>query len=581
MFRIFRKFFVFAGDQKNKWKKGIIFAVLHSLCEAFQMLAIAVVLKAMVENTMDTGTVWLTLGIMVFSVSGTIVTRHISHKSEITGSYAMCEEKRIGIGDRMKYMPMGYFNSHSLGNITAAATTTMEEIEKIAPPAMVRTIHGLIRTFIMVVGLTIFDWRMGLISFAGVLLFLAVNALLQRKSHLLSPMRQSAQAKLVEAVLEYIQGMSVVKTFHLDKAANKNIDTAIREVEKRNFRMEIGFIPYVALQQLVLRLTSVTMVLASVTFYLNGTMELFMCLLMIVCGFFVYTELEAAGLMSSFIRLIDASIDRVEEIHQTPVMDINGHVQQPQSLDIAFRNVSFSYENRKIIDNVSFTIPQGTTTAIVGPSGGGKTTLCNLMARFWDVDEGAVTLGGKDVREYKLDSLLENISMVFQHVYLFNDTILNNIRFGKPDADMEEVVAAAKKACCHEFITALSDGYDTVIGEGGATLSGGEKQRISIARAMLKDAPIVILDEATANVDPENESKLQEAVAQLTKNKTVVMIAHRLKTVRHADQILVVDSGKIVQRGTHNDLIRQRGIYSDFIGVRRKAIGWKLKAQKV
>ncbi|EMS69345.1 ABC transporter ATP-binding protein [Ruminiclostridium cellobioparum] len=581
MFRIFRKFFVFAGDQKNKWKKGIIFAVLHSLCEAFQMLAIAVVLKAMVENTMDTGTVWLTLGIMVFSVSGTIVTRHISHKSEITGSYAMCEEKRIGIGDRMKYMPMGYFNSHSLGNITAAATTTMEEIEKIAPPAMVRTIHGLIRTFIMVVGLTIFDWRMGLISFAGVLLFLAVNALLQRKSHLLSPMRQSAQAKLVEAVLEYIQGMSVVKTFHLDKAANKNIDTAIREVEKRNFRMEIGFIPYVALQQLVLRLTSVTMVLASVTFYLNGTMELFMCLLMIVCGFFVYTELEAAGLMSSFIRLIDASIDRVEEIHQTPVMDINGHVQQPQSLDIAFRNVSFSYENRKIIDNVSFTIPQGTTTAIVGPSGGGKTTLCNLMARFWDVDEGAVTLGGKDVREYKLDSLLENISMVFQHVYLFNDTILNNIRFGKPNADMEEVVAAAKKACCHEFITALSDGYDTVIGEGGATLSGGEKQRISIARAMLKDAPIVILDEATANVDPENESKLQEAVAQLTKNKTVVMIAHRLKTVRHADQILVVDSGKIVQRGTHNDLIRQRGIYSDFIGVRRKAIGWKLKAQKV
>lgn len=581
MFRIFRKFFVFAGDQKNKWKKGIIFAVLHSLCEAFQMLAIAVVLKAMVENTMDTGTVWLTLGIMVFSVSGTIVTRHISHKSEITGSYAMCEEKRIGIGDRMKYMPMGYFNSHSLGNITAAATTTMEEIEKIAPPAMVRTIHGLIRTFIMVVGLTIFDWRMGLISFAGVLLFLAVNALLQRKSHLLSPMRQSAQAKLVEAVLEYIQGMSVVKTFHLDKAANKNIDTAIREVEKRNFRMEIGFIPYVALQQLVLRLTSVTMVLASVTFYLNGTMELFMCLLMIVCGFFVYTELEAAGLMSSFIRLIDASIDRVEEIHQTPVMDINGHVQQPQSLDIAFRNVSFSYENRKIIDNVSFTIPQGTTTAIVGPSGGGKTTLCNLMARFWDVDEGAVTLGGKDVREYKLDSLLENISMVFQHVYLFNDTILNNIRFGKPDAAMEEVVAAAKKACCHEFITALSDGYDTVIGEGGATLSGGEKQRISIARAMLKDAPIVILDEATANVDPENESKLQEAVAQLTKNKTVVMIAHRLKTVRHADQILVVDSGKIVQRGTHNDLIRQRGIYSDFIGVRRKAIGWKLKAQKV
>lgn len=580
MFSIFHKFFVFTGDQKGKWQKGIAFAVLHSLFEALQMLAIAVVLKAMIENSMDTGTVWLTLGIMVFSVIGTIITRHISHQSEITGSYMMCEEKRIKIGDRMKYMPMGYFNSHSLGNITTAATTTMEEIEKIAPPALVRTIHGLIRTLIMAVGLTIFDWRIGLIVLAGALLFLAVNAALQHKSHLLSPKRQVAQAKLVEAVLEYVQGMSVVKAFHLGKSANKAIDNAIRDVEKRNYAMEIGFIPYVALQQLVLRLTSVVIVIASIVFYLSGTMELFMCLLMIICGFFVYSELEAAGLMSSFLRLIDASIDRVEDIHQTPVMDVDGHVLQPKNMDLAFQNVSFSYGNRKIIDSVSFTIPQGTMTAIVGPSGGGKTTLCSLMARFWDVDEGTVTLGEIDVRDYTLDSLLANISMVFQHVYLFNDTIVNNIKFGKPDATMEEVIAAAKKACCHDFISALPDSYDTMIGEGGATISGGEKQRISIARAMLKDAPIIILDEATANVDPENESKLQEAIAELTKNKTIIMIAHRLKTVRNADQILVIDMGRIVQRGTHHELIRQQGIYSDFIGVRRKAIGWKLKAAR-
>lgn len=578
MFRIFSKFFAFTGDQKGKWKIGIALAVLHSLFEALQMLAIAVVLKAMIEGNMNTGTIGLTLGIMVFSVGGTIIARHFSHRSEVTGSYVMCEEKRIKIGDRMKYMPMGYFNSHSLGNITAAATTTMEEIEKIAPPAMVRTIHGLIRTLIMVIGLTIFDWRIGLISFAGALLFLVVNTVLQNKSHLLSPKRQAAQARLVEAVLEYIQGMGVVRAFHLDKVANKTIDNAIRDVEKRNYKMEIGFIPYVALQQLVLRLTSVVMVIASIAFYLGGTMELFMCLLMIVCGFFVYSELEAAGLMSSFIRLVDASIDRVEEIHKTPVMDIDGRVQQPKGYDITFRNVSFSYGSRKIIDNVSFTIPHGTTTAIVGPSGGGKTTLCNLMARFWDVDGGTVMLGGRDVREYKLDSLLANISMVFQNVYLFNDTIANNIKFGKPDAAMEEVVRAAEKACCHEFIKALPKGYDTVIGEGGATISGGEKQRISIARAMLKDAPVVILDEATANVDPENESRLQEAIAQLTCNKTVVMIAHRLKTVFHANQILVVDFGRIVQRGTHEELARQPGIYADFIGVRKRAIGWKLKA---
>ncbi|SHN70541.1 ABC transporter ATP-binding protein [Desulfitobacterium chlororespirans] len=579
MFGVFKKFFTFAGEHKRKWQKGIAFAVLHSIFEAFQLLAVAVVLRAMLEGNMTAGTAWTALGILLFSLLGTIITRHISHQSEITGSYLMCEEKRIGIGDRLKYMPMGYFNSHSLGHITAAVTTTMEEIEKIGPPAMVRTIHGLIRTAIMAVFLLFFDWRIGLIVVAGTLLFLGINALLHRKSRLLSPKRQAAQARLVEAVLEYIQGMSVVKAFHLDKQANKTIDQTIAEVEKYNYRMEIGFIPYVALQQIVLRLTSVAVVIVSILLYLNGSMELFMCLLMIVCGFFIFTELEVAGLMSSFIRLIDVSIDRVLEIHQTPVMDVGGQEQQPSSQDIALQNVSFSYGDRKIIDKVSFTIPQGTTTALVGPSGGGKTTLCHLIARFWDVDEGAVALGGKDVRDYKLDSLLTNISMVFQHVYLFNDTIANNIKFGKPDATMEEVVAAAQKACCHEFITALPKGYDTVIGEGGATISGGEKQRLSIARALLKDAPIVILDEATANVDPENESKLQAAIDALTRNKTIIMIAHRLKTVKNADQILVVDAGRIVQRGTHDELVRQRGIYADFIGVRQKAVGWKLKAE--
>lgn len=578
MFGVFKKFFAFTGDQKGKWQKGIVFAVLHSLFEAIQLLAIAVVLKALVEDNMSAGTAWTALAIMLVSVLGTIVTRHLSHQNEVGGSYLMCAEKRIKIGDRMKYMPMGYFNSRSLGHITAAVTTTMEEIEKLSPPTMVRTIHGLIRTSIMAIFLLFFNWRIGLIVIAGALLFLGVNSRLHRKSHLLSPKRQAAQTRLVEAVLEYIQGMSVVKAFHLDKRANKAIDQTVREVEQYNYSMEIGFIPYVALQQIVLRLTSVAVVIVSILLYLNGGMELFMCLLMIICGFFIFTELEAAGLMSSFLRLVDASIDRVEDIHKTPVMDIDGQTQQPENLDLAFQNVSFSYGSRKIIDNVSFTVPQGTTTAIVGPSGGGKTTLCNLIARFWDVNQGAVTLGGKDVRQYKLDSLLKNISMVFQHVYLFNDTVANNIKFGKPGATMEEVAAAAKKACCHEFIAALPAGYDTVIGEGGATLSGGEKQRISIARAMLKDAPIVILDEATANVDPENEHKLQEAIAALTRNKTIIMIAHRLKTVKNADQILVIDEGRIVQRGTHAELIRQRGIYADFIGVRQKAIGWKLKA---
>jgi ATP-binding cassette subfamily B protein len=291
----------------------------------------------------------------------------------------------------------------------------------------------------------------------------------------------------------------------------------------------------------------------------------------------VYASLVTAGMFSALLRVVDLSLDKINAVFSTPVMDERGEDIYPENYDIAGSNVTFSYEARKILlDDVSFSIPEKTTTAIVGPSGGGKTTLCNLIARFWDVDEGCITLGDADVRRYKLDNLLSCISMVFQHVYLFNDTIENNIKFGKPQATRREVEEAARKACCHDFIMALPNGYDTIVGEGGATLSGGEKQRISIARAIIKDAPIIILDEATANVDPENERQLQLAIAELTKNKTIIMIAHRLKTVRDADQILVVDGGHIAARGAHGELMAQGGLYADFIGMREHAVGWKL-----
>lgn len=381
--------------------------------------------------------------------------------------------------------------------------------------------------------------------------------------------------------MEYVQGIGVVRSYNLDKTANKTVDQAIKENEDINFRMEKNFIPYMSLQSFVLKLFGMLMILVPITFYLNGSMELITCLLMMVSSFIIYGQLDSAGSFSALLRVMDLSMDKIDEIFDTPVMDVNGKDVIPGSFGIRGENVNFSYDKQKIIDDVSFSIPQGTTTAIVGPSGGGKTTLCHLMARFWDVDGGKITLGGMDVREYTLDSLLSNFSMVFQNVYLFNDTIINNIKFGKPNATMDEVIAAAKKACCHDFISQLPNGYDTVIGESGATISGGEKQRISIARALLKDAPIIILDEATANVDPENEQQLQAAIRELTRNKTIVMIAHRLKTVQNADQILVLDDGKIVQRGTHDELIGQKGIYADFIGIRRKAIGLKLKTENI
>ena len=556
----------------------MVFELLRSIFEALQFVALLVVLRALVEQNMTGTTAWIALGIMAISVAGATFCWYLAHNSEGHANYRMCGEKRIHIGERMKYMPMGYFNAQSLGSLTAAATSTMADLESMSFAVIARTVVGMIRTTIFSLAIMCFDWRIGLVFFVGMLLFLWVNSRLLKKSRELSPGRLAAQTKLVDAVLEYIQGMSVVRAFHGDKAANQTLNNTIKETENQNFKLERKRIPYNVLEQVVLRVTSVLAILLSIWLFLQGNMSLFTCLMMVVSAFLVYSELESAGEMFFMLPMIDASIDRVEEIDRAPKMDEGGSVQVPKSHDITFDHVDFSYGDRKIIGDVSFTIPEGTTTAIVGPSGSGKTTLTSLMARFWDVNKGSVKLGGIDVKDYSLDSLMSNFSMVFQNVYLFNDSIENNIKFGKPGASHEEVVAAAKAARCHEFIMALPDGYDTVIGEGGATISGGERQRLSIARAMLKDAPIVILDEATANVDPENEAELQAAIEALTGGKTIIMIAHRLKTVRHANQILVLDHGKIVQHGTHDQLIQQKGIYADFILNRKAAIDWKISA---
>ena len=559
MFDAYRRFFAFAGKQAGTWKKGLVFEFLRSIFEAFQFIALLIVLRALVEQNVTAATAWVAFGTMAVSVAGAALFWYLAHNSEGQANYRMCGDKRIHIGERMKYMPMGYFNSQSLGALTAAATTTMEEIEGMSFAVIARTVVGIIRTLVFTVAILCLDWRVGIVFLLGSLLFLWVNAGLLKKSRQLSPERIHAQTALGDAALEYIQGMSVVRAFRGSRAAEKTMNEAIGQTEQKNFKLERKRIPYNVLEQIVLRVAAVVAILLSIWLFLQGSMSLFTCLMMTVSAFLVYSELESAGEMFFMLPMIDASISQVDAIDQAPRMDEGGSVRTPQNRDITFDHVDFSYGERKIIQDVSFTVPEGTTTAIVGPSGSGKTTLTSLMARFWDVDSGSVKLGGIDVKDYALDSLMSNFSMVFQTVYLFNDSIDNNIKFGKPDATHDEVVAAARAARCHDCISALPEGYDTVIGEGGATLSGGERQRLSIARAMLKDAPVVILDEATANVDPENEADLQEAIEALTGGKTIIMIAHRLKTVRRADQILVLEHGRIAQRGTHEKLMQEAG----------------------
>ena len=377
-------------------------------------------------------------------------------------------------------------------------------------------------------------------------------------------------------MLEYVQGIAEVKAYNLTGKKSRALNEAIDENSAANTKAEMAFVPIMFLQNLTAKLLGVVVAIISVAFYLNGTMELLNAVVMILAAFILFGALDTAGNYSALLRNVDLYVGKAQAVLDMPTMDIDGKDIIPSSYDIDVENAEFSYDKRKIIDGISIHIPQHTTTAIVGPSGGGKTTLCHLISRFWDVDKGCVKLGGVDVREYSMDSLMRNFSFVFQSVYLFQDTIANNIRFGQSDAPMEKVIEASRKACCHDFIMALPDGYDTVIGEGGASLSGGEKQRISIARAIMKDAPIIILDEATANVDPESEQELTAAIEALTKEKTILMIAHRLKTVRHADNILVIDKGRIAQSGTHEQLMEQGGIYRRFVESREQAVGWKV-----
>ena len=577
MIRIFRRFFDFCGEiNKRKFTKSIFLGVLKALFEALKIPAIAVTLHGVLIGNLTVQHILLSFGIMLFSIAGNAFANYRSTMLQCEAGYGTCADKRIEIAEHLKYLPMGYFNQNSLGYITSVATNSMEALAGVATRVVMMVTQGILTTAVVTLMILSFDLRIGGIAVIGVFLFFAVNGCLQKKAKTVAPVKDASDRKLVEKVLEYIQGIAEVRSYNLTGEKSKALNQAIDENTAANIKLEITFVPIMFIQSLTAKIIGVVIAAVSVAFCLNGSMELLNTVVMIIAAFILFGALDSAGSYSALLRNVDLNVSKAQSVLDIPTMDIDGQDITPTSYDIDVENVEFSYDKRKTIDGISVHIPQKTATAIVGPSGGGKTTLCHLIARFWDVDKGCVSLGGVDVKEYSMDSLMRNFSFVFQSVYLFQDTIANNIRFGQPDAPMEKVIEAAKKACCHDFIMALPDGYETIIGEGGASLSGGEKQRISIARAIMKDAPIIILDEATANVDPESEQELTAAIEALTKEKTILMIAHRLKTVRHADNILVIDGGKIVQSGTHDELMHQGGIYRRFVESRELAGGWKV-----
>jgi ATP-binding cassette subfamily B protein IrtB len=581
MLRTIRRIIRWTGPYKKRLYIGFFYSFLVANFAAMPVMAAAYTLGRVVadwrgERALQPGFPWLMLAALVVLVLLRFLFSYLRARAQESIGHEVAAEQRIRIGDILKRVPMGYFAKNTIGDLSAAVTTELSTLELMGMKMIDSVVNGYISVLAVILFLAFFSPPMALVTVAGVLLSSLFLRGISRKSEKSAPVNHKAQEDMIAGTIEYIRGMAIVKTFNQESVSIEGIKRAYHDSKKVNIRIEKEFVPPNCLHLLALKLASVLIVLISAWLVLGGRMDLSVMLMMAMFSFTIFGHLESVNDAAHVLGIIDSTLDKLEKIEQAEFIDKDGKDIPLDSYDIQFDHVSFGYDQREVIRDASFQIPQNTTTAIVGPSGSGKTTICNLIARFYDVNGGLVTMGGHDLHEFTCDSLLKNISMVFQNVYLFHDTVKSNIGFGKPGATDKEIIEAAKAARCHDFIMELPQGYDTVIGEGGSSLSGGERQRISVARAILKNAPVVILDEATASVDPENEHYIQEAISALARGKTVIIIAHRLATIQNVDQILVVSEGQIVQKGRHEELVEQEGVYRRFLAIRQAAESWSI-----
>ena len=579
MFALVKRVLDLAASFSPAARRSLIVGMVCNVLKAFFMAGMLGAVFWALENRdrLDGVVALQCLGILLVSVAGQYVFQYLVDIKMDAQGFDIFRDLRLRVGDRLKGAPMGYFSEQRLSAITTTLTTTVHQLEEFMTICLTGLSGGVAMAVIMSAFFLFVAWPVAAITFAGIAVGLYVLNVLRRRATSVTREVTAAQEAMSDKVIEYARGMAVLRTFSTPDEALAAAKASFEQKRQADYRQEAAAQGVLKLYALVFNVASCAVLFAACALYLNGALPLSWALTLLVAAFMIYGELIHANDAAFLTKKIEGELDRVDEVCAIPKQDTTDAPLEPRGFDVELDGVSFAYDaDRRVIDDVSLRIPEGSTCAIVGPSGSGKTTLVNLIARFWDVDAGAVRVGGADVREGTAESLLANVSMVFQNVYLFNDTVENNIKFGVPDATHEQVVQAAKRARCHEFISALPQGYDTVLEEGGASLSGGERQRVSIARAIMKDAPIVILDEATSSVDPENEHELIAAIAELTRGKTLVSIAHRLNTVADADQIIVVDEGRIVQRGTHEELMCDAGIYRDFVSLRREAAGWRL-----
>ncbi len=581
MFKTVKRIIDWCGEYRGKLYLGFVMTFFSHIFTALPLALAAYTVGQLIQcqkngTAFDTAWIWKVIVIQIVLVLLRFLFDYIRARLQEPISYQLTARDRLAIGDALKRVSLGYFQSVSTGNILNSITTGLSTLENMGIRMIDNFVGGYLNFLVTFLCLAVCSPVTALIALIAAALSLCFMLVISHYSQVNAPVEAQANRDMTGAILEYARGLAVVKSFGKSGASMDSVTRAVGDSKNIHLKIEWGYIPANALHLLALKCGSVGLALAAGLQCLRGEMDFSLMLMFVFFSFSIFASLEPISDSAHTLGVIADAMDQLDALQSENFIDADGKDIPLSHYDIAFQHVNFGYDTRQVLKDVSFTIPERTSTAIVGPSGSGKTTICSLLARFYDPQSGSITVSGHDLREFTCDSLLSNISMVFQNVYLFHDTIRANILFGNPGATEEEMIDAAKKARCHDFIMALPDGYDTVVGEGGGTLSGGEKQRISIARAMLKNAPIIILDEATASIDPENEHLIQHAISELTRGKTIITIAHRLATIEQADQILVVNDGRIVQSGTHEALIQEDGLYRRFMAIRQQAEGWHI-----
>ena len=582
MIKLMKRILAVSGKYRRRIQLAFVFSFLKSLLAKVPIMLAFLALAGFYEGTLAAvDCLWYGIA-MVACVLLQVLFHHIADRLQSAAGFMVFSDMRMELGAHLRRMPMGYFTEGNIGKISSVLSSDMVFIEENCMTVLADMMSYIFAEAIMVIFLLFFNIWIGLAALVIIGIILLIARSMKKEALQDSKERQEQNENLTEAVLDFVEGIGIIKTYNLLGEKSKELNENFEKSCETNIRFEENHSPYQLWMNIVYGLGAAAIV--ALSFFLNSQALLGVTFLVGVMLFVsdLFGPIKALYTQATRLTVMNSCMDRIEEVFGEKELPDNGKSSIPENSEapeVEFQNVRFAYGEKDVLHNISFTLPRHTMAALVGPSGGGKSTVANLLARFWDVGSGKVLVRGKDVRDVRLADLMDHISMVFQRVYLFQDTIYNNIAMGRPDATREEVMEAAKKARCYDFIMALPKGFDTVIGEGGESLSGGERQRISIARCILKDAPIVILDEATASVDTDNESYIQQAISELCKGKTLLVIAHRLNTIRNADQILVIAEGRIAQSGTHEELMKAGGLYRDFVTVRQQSQGWNRRTQ--